>query len=76
MIDSRCGKYSLNGYCATCFKHLFPEDLRSKKTREKSKELRVRNEIDKYFDGFIHDTTLWTGNCNHRRRIDHRILIK
>ena len=29
------------------------------------------------FDGFIHDTILWTGNCDcsHRRRIDFRKLI-
>jgi hypothetical protein len=37
----------------------------------------VRNIINKNFDGFIHDTRLYTGNCDctHRRRIDHRKLI-
>jgi hypothetical protein len=37
----------------------------------------VRNIINQNFDGFIHDTPLYTGNCDctHRRRIDHRKLI-
>lgn len=81
-IDSRQGDPSYDGYCATCFKHLFPKDPRGTKKYEKSKELRVRNEINKNFNKkngyeFIHDTKLYTGNCDctHRRRIDHRILI-
>ena len=30
-----------------------------------------------HFEGFIHDTLLYTGSCDctHRRRIDHRKLI-
>ena len=42
-----------------------------------TKEMRVRNEINKHFEGFIHDVPLYTGNCDctHRRRIDHRKLI-
>ena len=37
----------------------------------------VRNTINQHFEGFIHDTPLYTGNCDctHRRRIDHRKLI-
>ena len=37
----------------------------------------VRNIINANFDGFIHDTPLYTGDCDctHRRRIDHRKLI-
>ncbi len=37
----------------------------------------VRNKINKHFVGFIHDISLYTGNCDctHRRRIDHRKLI-
>ena len=33
--------------------------------------------INNNFNGFIHDTPLYTGNCDctHRRRIDHRKLI-
>ena len=37
----------------------------------------VRNAINASFDGFIHDTPLYTDGCDctHRRRIDHRKLI-
>ena len=37
----------------------------------------VRNAINLNFEGFIHNTPLYTGNCDctHRRRIDHRKLI-
>jgi hypothetical protein len=37
----------------------------------------VRNLINKNFDGFIHDISLYSGGCDctHRRRIDHRKLI-
>ena len=37
----------------------------------------VRNRINQEFEGFIHDTPLYTGNCDctHRRRIDHRKMI-
>jgi hypothetical protein len=37
----------------------------------------VRNAINSNFEGFVHDTPLYTGNCDctHRRRIDHRKLI-
>jgi len=33
--------------------------------------------INAEFEGFIHDTPLYTGNCDctHRRRIDHRKII-
>ena len=76
-IDSRCGSSNYDGYCATCFKRIFPDDERSKKIYEHTKEIMVRNKINEYFEGFTHDTSLYTGNCNctHRRRIDHRKLI-
>ena len=76
-IDSRCGNDIYDGYCATCFKRVFPEDKRSKIIYSHTKEIRVRNEINKYFEGFIHDRPLYTGNCDctHRRRVDHRKLI-
>lgn len=75
-IDSRCGSPKHDGYCATCFKHLFPDDPRSKKSHM-SKEMMVRNFINEYYDGFVHNIPLYTGNCNcaHRRRIDHRKLF-
>ncbi len=76
-IDSRGGWSKYDGYCATCFKVLFPEDERSKVVYRHTKEIRVRNEINANFEGFIHDKSLYTGNCDctHRRRIDHRKLI-
>ena len=75
--DSRSGSLKYDGFCATCFKRIFPDDPRSKIIYEHTKEIRVRNAINENFEGFIHDTTLYTGNCNctHRRRIDHRKLI-
>ena len=77
-IDSRIGSSKYDWYCATCFKRLFPDDPRSKVIYEHTKEIMVRNTINEYFDSFIHDKPLYTGNCDctHRRRIDHRKLIK
>jgi len=76
-IDSRSGNSAYDGYCVTCFKEMFPKDERSKVVHRRTKEIMVRNIINKNFDGFIHDRPLYTGNCNctHRRRIDHRKLI-
>ena len=76
-IDSRLGNKFYDNFCATCFKRLFPNDPRSMKIYEHTKEIMVRNKINEYFDGFIHDTPLYTGNCDctHRRRVDHRKLI-
>jgi len=76
-IDSRSGSAYYDGYCATCFKEVFPNDERSKVVYRHTKEIMVRNIINENFDGFIHDTPLYTGNCDctHRRRIDHRKLI-
>lgn len=76
--DSRSAADSYDGYCATCFKHLFPEDPRSKKMYLRGKETTVRNRINAEFEGFIHNTPLYTGHCQctHRRRIDHRKLIE
>jgi len=76
-IDTRGGSKKYDGYCATCFKHIFPDDERSKVIYTHTKEIRVRNEINEHFKGFIHDKALYTGECDctHRRRIDHRKLI-
>jgi hypothetical protein len=76
-LDSRCGSSSYDGYCATCFKQLFPDDKRSKKIYTHTKEIIVRNKINEHFEGFVHDIPLYTGNCDctHRRRIDHRKLF-
>ena len=76
-IDSRSGSKQYDGYCATCFKQLFPNDERSKVLYLHTKEIRVRNAINENFEGFIHDKPLYTGQCDctMRRRIDHRKLI-
>jgi hypothetical protein len=75
--DSRCGSKGYDGYCATCFKIVFPHDERSKVIYTHTKEIRVRNTINEEFEGFIHDRPLYTGHCDctMRRRIDHRKLI-
>ena len=82
-IDSRCGQSKYDGYCATCFKRVFPLDPRSLVVYEHTMEILVRNaiiqsgEITPLFKKFIHDRPLYTGNCDctHRRRIDHRLLL-
>ena len=76
-IDSRCGCLKYDGYCATCFKRIFPDDERSKIIYTHTKEIMVRNVINENFEGFVHDRPLYTGNCDctHSRRIDHRKLI-
>jgi hypothetical protein len=75
--DSRSGSKDYDGYCATCFKIVFPHDERSKVIYTHTKEIRVRNTINEEFEGFIHDRPLYTGHCDctMRRRIDHRKLI-
>jgi len=82
-LDARMGSSYYDGYCATCFKRLFPEDSRSTVIHRQSKEIRVRNAIteraqsDLKFQGFVHNQPLYTGDCDctHRRRVDHRKLI-
>lgn len=75
--DSRGGQDKYDGYCATCFKRVFPNDERSKVIYTHTKEIIVRNKINEEFEGFIHDKPLYTGQCDctMRRRIDHRKLI-
>ena len=64
-------------YCVRCFQRLFPKDPLTFQIRSKTKEIAVRDYINTIFDGFQHDKSLFTGNCDctHRRRIDHRKLI-
>ena len=40
-IDSRCGCIKYDGYCATCFKRIFPDDERSKVIYTHTKEIMV-----------------------------------
>ena len=76
-VDSRCGNIKYDGCCATCFKRVYPDDIRSSLIYSHTKEIMVRNTINKKFEGFVHDIPLYTGGCDctHRRRIDHRKLI-
>ena len=71
------GNVKYNYYCIHCFINLFPNEPMSSEIRIKSKENYVRDFLKENFDGFIHDTILWTGNCDcsHRRRIDFRKVI-
>ncbi len=64
-------------YCTFCYQHLFPNDEATKNIRKKTKEIYVRNFLKETFPDFIHDVSLWTGNCDcsHRRRIDFRKLV-
>ena len=65
------------GYCAPCYRYLFPNDPLTLQIRCKTKEIAVREFINLNFEGFQHDKPLWTGNCDctHRRKIDHRKLF-
>ena len=71
------GSSKYKGYCSSCYQQLFPNDPLTYQIRSKTKEIAVRDFINKTFTGFQHDKTLWTGNCDciNRRRIDHRLLI-
>jgi hypothetical protein len=71
------GSSKYKGYCSSCYQQTFPNDPLTFQIRSKTKEIAVRDFINKNFLGFQHDKSLWTGNCEciNRRRIDHRLLI-
>lgn len=74
-----CPRYDRDGYCAHCFKNLFPDDPRASMVHTKTKELRVRQFINDMFGDleFIHDKPIVFGgcDCSSRRRIDHFVMI-
>jgi hypothetical protein len=76
-ICTGSARFNLDYYCTHCFVNLFPSDERVLQIKTKSKENTVRDFINMYYEGFVHDTCLWTGNCDcsHRRRIDFRKLF-
>jgi len=65
------------GYCAYCYQHEFPNDPLTFQIRCKTKEIAIRDCINANFDGFQHDSPMYTGHCDCsiKRRIDHRKLI-
>ena len=71
------GNQKYRGYCTHCFSNIFQKDPLVFQIRSKSKENTVRDYINTYFTGFIHDKPLYTGHCDCsiRRRLDHRILV-
>lgn len=73
-IDSRYGQKQYDGYCATCFNQVFPNDSRAK---SKSYENKVRNFINQHFTDFVHNANIYTHacDCTNRRRIDHFRLL-
>jgi hypothetical protein len=86
VIDKKCksnfclgslGNKKYKGYCSNCYRNLFPNDPLTLQMNSKTKEIAVRDYINSNFEGFQHDKSLWTGNCDctHRRRLDHRKLI-
>ncbi len=79
-IDSRLASSHFDGYCGTCFRHVFPNDPRSAHaSRARSHEECVRLAlIEAGYKDFVHDQAMWTGNCScvHRRRVDFRQLIE
>jgi hypothetical protein len=57
---------------------MFPDDPLTLNIRTKSKELKIRDFINEYYDDFIHDKPIIIGdgcNCSNRRRIDFRKII-
>jgi hypothetical protein len=72
-----CANPYYEGYCAACFKRLFPTHEKSKIIYEHKKEIIVRNMLVEKFDGFVHDKVMVIPNCDctHRRRIDFRKQI-
>jgi len=80
-LCSKCQLYTANPkydkHCADCFVNYYPEDPRSdRNSKLKRRETVVREAIDAAFQGFTHDKSFYTsGCCDHRRRIDHRLLI-
>jgi hypothetical protein len=75
--DARQGQTKYDGYCATCFKRLWPGDPRSKLIYKHLWELKVRVFLDTQFADFVHDMPLHTAHCDcsHRRRVDHRRIV-
>ena len=76
--DAQRKNPSYGEYCCRCFVHLFPDDQRSINSRQKTKEIIVKEYITINFANydFIHDKVMLTGSCcTHRRSVDHRCML-
>jgi len=74
------GNRKYDNYCTQCFIHLFPNDIRVKDIRSKTKEITVINYICNNFEGiWHHDKPLYYdfdgGCCPSKRRIDLRQMF-
>jgi len=77
-LCTQSGNKRFKGYCTFCYSHLFPNDPLTATIRQKTKELQIRDFINKHYDGFIHDKTIYLGDscdCTNRRRIDLRKIV-
>jgi hypothetical protein len=67
-----------SGFCSHCFHHLFPADPKTRKVRDRTKEMKVVNYMCVQYPDLIHDRPLVYGDCDclHRRRIDLRMVVE
>lgn len=68
----------LSGFCSHCFHHLFPADPKTRKIRDRTKEMKVVNYMCVRYPDLVHDRPLVYGDCDclHRRRIDLRMVVE
>ncbi len=60
-----------DNYCVFCFMHKFPNDKRTKNARIKTKEIAIKNFLyENGHEDFLHDKSIFLGDCSSRRRID------
>jgi hypothetical protein len=85
-IDGICpygckfGNVNYDNFCTYCFCHLFPDDIRTKQIRTKSKEIEVVNHVCLTHKGiWYHDKPLYINFenecCPSKRRIDLHQLV-
>jgi hypothetical protein len=67
------GNSQYDGHCAGCFKHLYPDDDRSKLYYKHEKELAVRAFLHTHFN--VQPLHTAHCDCSHRLRVDHLRVI-
>lgn len=78
-IDCQPKDHHYDGLCKRCFIHKFPGHAKLDMSQHiRTKEMRVMQAIDENFKGFLHNVPLYTDSCkcDHRRRIDHYLIIE